>query len=141
MIAYIGFFGIGLRPVFWLMVSEIFPGGCAMSISIVANWGSNFLVSTFFLSLVCAITREGTFWLYGAFGIMVLIFFAFRLPKPRALTGRDRRRHFGPGRAQPILSASLIRRARFGHLAVHLGLDAVGQHAAADPLDLGLQRV
>ena len=71
LIVYIASFAVGLGPVFWLMISEIFPlrvRSPAMSISTVANWGSNFVVSTFFLSLVGAITREGTFWLYGAFG-------------------------------------------------------------------------
>lgn len=68
LIVYIASFAIGLGPVFWLVIPEIFPLSVrspAMSLSTVGNWGSNFLVSSFFLSLVGAISREGTFWLYG----------------------------------------------------------------------------
>lgn len=54
-----------------------------MSLSTVANWSSNFVVSTFFLTLVGAITREGTFWLYAVFGVLALGFFAFRLPETK----------------------------------------------------------
>lgn len=43
---------VGLGPVFWLMISEIFPlkvRSPAMSLSTVGNWTSNFLVSSFFV--------------------------------------------------------------------------------------------
>jgi sugar porter (SP) family MFS transporter len=86
LIVYIASFAIGLGPVFWLMISEIFPlrvRSAAMSVSTVANWGSNFLVSTFFLTLTGAITTQGTFWLYAGFGVVAVLFFAFRLPETK----------------------------------------------------------
>jgi sugar porter (SP) family MFS transporter len=86
LIVYIASFAIGLGPVFWLMISEIFPmkvRSAAMSVSTVANWASNFLVSTFFLTLTGAITIQGTFWLYAAFGVLAVIFFALRLPETK----------------------------------------------------------
>ena len=86
LIVYIASFAVGLGPVFWLMISEIFPlpvRSAAMSISTVGNWTANFIVSSFFLTLTSAISREGTFWLYGGFGILALIFFARRLPETK----------------------------------------------------------
>ncbi len=86
LIAYIASFAIGLGPVFWLMISEIFPLNVrspAMSLSTVGNWTSNFLVSSFFLTLVAAISREGTFWLYAGFGVLALIFFLARVPETK----------------------------------------------------------
>jgi sugar porter (SP) family MFS transporter len=86
LIVYIASFAVGLGPVFWLMISEIFPlpiRSSAMSISTVGNWTANFIVSSFFLTLTSAITREGTFWLYGGFGIAALVFFALRLPETK----------------------------------------------------------
>jgi sugar porter (SP) family MFS transporter len=86
LIVYIASFAIGLGPVFWLMISEIFPlkvRSAAMSVSTVANWASNFVVSTFFLTLTGAITVQGTFWLYGGFGVLAVIFFVFRLPETK----------------------------------------------------------
>lgn len=86
LIAYIASFAVGLGPVFWLMISEIFPlrvRSPAMSLSTVGNWTSNFLVSSFFLTLVGAISREGTFWLYAGFGVLALIFFLARVPETK----------------------------------------------------------
>jgi sugar porter (SP) family MFS transporter len=86
LIVYIASFAVGLGPVFWLMISEIFPlrvRSSAMSVSTVGNWGANFLVSSFFLSLVAAITAQGTFWLYGGFGVLALVFFFFRAPETK----------------------------------------------------------
>jgi len=86
LIVYIASFAIGLGPVFWLMISEIFPlrvRSPAMSASTVGNWSSNFLISSFFLSLISVISREGTFWLYGGFGLLALIFFAVRVPETK----------------------------------------------------------
>ena len=87
LIVYIASFAVGLGPVFWLMISEIFPlkvRSAAMSASTVANWASNFLVSTFFLTLTGAITIQGTFWLYAGFGVAAIIFFALRLPETKS---------------------------------------------------------
>ncbi len=86
LIVYIASFAVGLGPVFWLMISEIFPlkvRSPAMSLSTVGNWTSNFLVSSFFLTLVGAISREGTFWLYAAFGVLALIFLLARVPETK----------------------------------------------------------
>ncbi len=86
LIVYIASFAVGLGPVFWLMISEIFPlrvRSPAMSVSTVGNWATNFVVSSFFLSLVGAISREGAFWLYGGFGLVSLVFFLFRLPETK----------------------------------------------------------
>jgi sugar porter (SP) family MFS transporter len=86
LIVYIASFAVGLGPVFWLVISEIFPLSVrspAMSISTVGNWSSNFLVSSFFLTLVGAISREGTFWLYGGLGVLALIFFVVRVPETK----------------------------------------------------------
>jgi sugar porter (SP) family MFS transporter len=89
LIVYIASFAVGLGPVFWLMISEIFPlrvRSPAMSASTVGNWSANFLVSSFFLTLTTAITREGTFWLYACFGILALIFFITKLPETKDRT-------------------------------------------------------
>jgi len=86
LIVYIASFAIGLGPVFWLMIAEIFPLSVrspAMSISTVGNWASNFLVSSFFLTLTSAITKQGTFWLYAGFGVLALIFFYARVPETK----------------------------------------------------------
>ncbi|MFC8520986.1 sugar porter family MFS transporter [Streptomyces sp. NPDC057257] len=84
LVVYIAGFAVGLGPVFWLMISEIFPQtlrSAGMSVSTVANWAANFTISVSFLSLVGAITRPGTFLLYAGLGVCALVFFARRVPE------------------------------------------------------------
>jgi sugar porter (SP) family MFS transporter len=83
---YIAGFAIGLGPVFWLMISEIFPlriRGPGMASSTVANWLSNFLISVTFLSVVAVVSRAGAFWIYAGLGLLALLFFAAKLPETR----------------------------------------------------------
>jgi hypothetical protein len=72
--------------VFWLMISEIFPlreRSHAMAVCTIVNWGANFLISYFFLDLVSRISTKGTFWLYAGFGVLAVIFFAFKVPETK----------------------------------------------------------
>jgi sugar porter (SP) family MFS transporter len=86
LLLYIAGFAVGLGPVFWLMISEIFPlriRGAAMSVSTVGNWAANFAISLTFLSLVSAIHPYGAFWVYGAVGVIALLFFWRKVPETR----------------------------------------------------------
>ena len=86
LLVYIAAFAIGLGPVFWLMISEIFPSGVrskAMSASTMANWAANFVVAGSFLTLNTLITRQGTFFLYTAIGVAAFLFFLFRVPETK----------------------------------------------------------
>jgi sugar porter (SP) family MFS transporter len=83
---YIAGFAISLGPVFWLMISEIFPlhlRAPAMAVCTIGNWLANFVVSVSFLSLTDVITRQGTFWLYAAISVAAFIFFAARVPETK----------------------------------------------------------
>jgi SP family galactose:H+ symporter-like MFS transporter len=83
---YVGSFAIGLGPVFWLMISEIYPlriRGRAMSAATVVNWGTNLLIAITFLSLVQIIGTSGTFWLYGIIGIGTWIFVYRLVPETK----------------------------------------------------------
>jgi MFS transporter, SP family, galactose:H+ symporter len=69
LVIYIASFAVGLGPVFWLLISEIFPlniRGQAASVATTANWLSNFFVSLTFLSLLNGLGNVLTFLLYAA---------------------------------------------------------------------------
>jgi len=86
LLVYIMGFAIGLGPVFWLMISEIFPlqmRGPAMAVCTMFNWGFNFLISYTFLTLTSALTKQGAFWLYAFFGACAVIFFATLVPETK----------------------------------------------------------
>jgi MFS family permease len=86
LLAFIASFATGLGPVFWLMISEIFPIGvrsAAMSVSTVVNWAANFLVAATFLTLSAAITRQGIFYLYAGLAVIAFVFFLLRIPETK----------------------------------------------------------
>jgi sugar porter (SP) family MFS transporter len=86
LIVFIASFAIGLGPVFWLMISEIFPlaaRGRAMAVCSLANWAANFVVSYYFLQLIDAIGRTWTFWMYAGLAVLGIVFFAARVPETR----------------------------------------------------------
>ncbi len=86
LVLFMAAFAIGLGPVFWLMISEIFPVGArgkAMAVCTIANWGANFLVAQTFLSLSHAITRQGVFFLYAGLAVLSVIFFLAKVPETR----------------------------------------------------------
>jgi MFS family permease len=86
LLLFIASFAIGLGPVFWLMISEIFPIGIrskAMSVSTVANWLANFIVAGTFLTVTHAITSQGTFFVYTGIGVLAFLFFAWKVPETK----------------------------------------------------------
>ncbi len=93
---YVGFFAIGMGPVFWLLISEIYPlqvRGSAMGVVTVANWAANLLVSLTFLTLINGgtfsgvefggIGRTGTFGLYAVLSLFSLLFVYWKVPETK----------------------------------------------------------
>jgi sugar porter (SP) family MFS transporter len=86
LLVYIAGFAVGLGPVFWLMISEIFPlqmRGPAMAVCTMFNWGFNFLISYTFLTLTDVLTKQGAFWLYAFFGVCAVVFFVAVVPETK----------------------------------------------------------
>lgn len=85
---YIAAFAIGLGPVFWLLISEIYPlnvRGQAASIATMANWLSNFVVSLTFLSLLNALGSVWTFLLYAVLSAVGVWFCLRFVPETRGV--------------------------------------------------------
>jgi sugar porter (SP) family MFS transporter len=89
LMVYVGSFAVGLGPVFWLILSEIYPlrlRGRAMSVGTIANWASNLLVALTFLTLTQVIGKPETFWLYGAITVGAWLFAFFLVPETKGKT-------------------------------------------------------
>ncbi|MFX1443753.1 MAG: sugar porter family MFS transporter [Promethearchaeota archaeon] len=98
---YVAFFAIGLGPVFWLLISEIYPlkiRGTAMSIVTEANWGANLVIALTFLLLIQSIGKSGTFWLYAGVGIMAFIFTFYYVPETKNQTLEEIEEHWRKGK-------------------------------------------
>jgi SP family galactose:H+ symporter-like MFS transporter len=85
---YIASFAIGLGPIFWLLISEIYPlriRGQAASVATMANWLSNFLVSLTFLSLLHRLGSVSTFLLYAVLSLAGLWFCFWFVPETKGV--------------------------------------------------------
>ena len=83
---YVAFFAIGLGPVFWLLIAEIFPlsvRGRAMGVATVGQWLFNLMVTITFLNLVAGIGEAGTFLLYAALTVVALVFTYVLVPETK----------------------------------------------------------
>ena len=87
---YVGSFAISLGPIFWLMISEIYPlriRGVGMGIATMSNWSCNLVVALTFLVLLNHLGPSYTFWLYAILSVGGFIFSYRSVPetKGRAL--------------------------------------------------------
>ncbi|NQT90442.1 MAG: sugar porter family MFS transporter, partial [Candidatus Omnitrophica bacterium] len=85
-IVYIASFAIGLGPIFWLMISEIYPlkiRGRAMSIATVTNWGFNMIIAATFLTLINKLGKANTFWLFALLSVGGIAFCYFFVPETK----------------------------------------------------------
>jgi len=89
LMVYVASFAISLGPIFWLLISEIYPlqiRGLAEGTAAASNWAANLLVSLTFLTLVEALGPARTFWLYGLFAILAWFFSYYLVPETKGRT-------------------------------------------------------
>jgi len=89
LIAFIICFAFSLGPVTWTVINEVFPAhirsrGVAFATAV--NWGSAFLVSQGFLSLVGWIGSSSTFWLFGLLCGIGWVWIYYRVPETKGQT-------------------------------------------------------
>jgi MFS family permease len=108
LIAYVAAFAVGIGPVFWLLIAEIFPPGtraAGASVSTAANWFWNFCVGLLFLPVADAIGEGQTFWIFAAVCAFGLVFVARYVPETK-------------GRSIAEIGAEVRNRWRHGHAHV-----------------------
>jgi sugar porter (SP) family MFS transporter len=89
MMAYVGSFAISLGPIFWLLISEIYPlkiRNSAEGVAATFNWGANLVVTLTFLTLVDKLGPSLTFWLYGICAIAAGLFSYALVPETKGRT-------------------------------------------------------
>ncbi|WP_180540517.1 sugar porter family MFS transporter [Nevskia soli] len=89
LMAFVGSYALGLGPVFWLILSEIYPlriRGRAMSVGTAVNWTGNLVVALTFLTLTKALGKPGTFWLFGVVTLAAWFFAFFLVPETKGKT-------------------------------------------------------
>ncbi len=89
LISYVLFFGIGLGPVTWVLLSEIYPPQIrdrAMSLCLFANWLCVYIVLLTFPYLLDWIRIEGTFAIYGIASLLAFLFVYKFFPETKQKT-------------------------------------------------------
>jgi sugar porter (SP) family MFS transporter len=101
LVIYVACFAFGLGPIFWLLISEIYPlsvRGAAMSAVTVTNWAMNLVVAVTFLTLVGVLGQAGTFWLYGAIAVVAWVFFYILVPETKGKSLEQIEAHWRTGK-------------------------------------------
>lgn len=86
LVVFIASFAFSLGPVVWTVINEIFPNrirGRAVAVATAVNWGSAWLVSQFFLTLIDSIGNSATFYLFGAFSVIAYVWIWRRVPETK----------------------------------------------------------
>jgi MFS family permease len=77
LVAYVASFAVGLGPVFWVLIAEIYPQrvrGEAMSVATGANWGANFAVALLFPVIVSALGESTSFFMFAIASVGAIVF-------------------------------------------------------------------
>jgi SP family galactose:H+ symporter-like MFS transporter len=102
LLAYVTSFAMGLGPIFWLLIAEIFPPearAAGAGTATALNWLSSFVVGLLFVPLADSIGQGATFWLFAGVCILGFAFVQRYVPETN-------------GRSFAEIDADL--RARFG---------------------------
>lgn len=86
LLLYIASFAVSIGVIIFLIPPEILPlrvRGSAMSIGLMVNWSSNFVIALTFLPLLEALGRPATFWLFGVMCVIFWLFTFFFVPETK----------------------------------------------------------
>lgn len=89
LVVFIASFAFSLGPVVWTVINEIFPNrvrGRAVAVATAFNWGSAWLVSQFFLTLIESIGNSATFYLFAFFSVLAYVWIWKRVPETKGRT-------------------------------------------------------
>ncbi len=100
-LVYNSFYAIGMGPLGWLIMSEVFPlkvRGVGMSIGSLSNWFFNAIVAFTFLKLVNTFTPAGAFWLYAFIGVLAVIWGYYYIPETKGISLEKIEDHWRSGK-------------------------------------------
>src|SRR5204863_1791889 len=89
LMGYVASFAIGLGPIFWLLIAEIYPlkiRGVAEGTAATFNWASNLIVSISFLTLVVNLGSRLTFVFYTLDSVASWLFAYCFVPETKGRT-------------------------------------------------------
>lgn len=97
LVVFVFAFNLGLGPIPWLMMSEVFPSharGVASSITTAFNWLLAFIVTKTFVNMQTSLKSYGVFWFYGIITALGIPFVWFVVPETKGKTLEEIRHMF-----------------------------------------------
>jgi len=89
LVIFIASFAFSLGPVVWTIINEVFPShvrGRGVAVATAINWFAAWVVAQTFLTLVNAISTEGTFLLFAGFCVVTFVYVRWFLPETKVKT-------------------------------------------------------
>jgi SP family galactose:H+ symporter-like MFS transporter len=86
LLLYIVSFAIGLGPIFWVLIAEIFPPearAAGAGVATAVNWLSSFVVGLIFVPLSDAIGSGPMFWIFAAVCVLTVVFVRRYVPETK----------------------------------------------------------
>lgn len=93
---YVAFFSLGLGPLPWVVMSEVFPSnvkGTAGSLATVLNWLSAWIVTLSF-NILLAWSATGAFGIFTVISALTVVFVALYLPETKGKTLEEIQEYF-----------------------------------------------
>lgn len=85
-VLFVFLYSLGLGPIVWVLISEIFPLSVrakALSLCTFVSWLSNYLVVLTFPQLLSSIGNAWTFSIYGILSLVALLFYVWNIPETK----------------------------------------------------------
>jgi MFS transporter, SP family, galactose:H+ symporter len=108
-LAFIASFAVGMGPIFWVLIAELFPldaRAAGVGVATAANWFFNFVVGVCFLPVANAIGMGEAFWVFAAICVLAFAFASRYVPETKGRTfseiGAELRERWGRERAQEV---------------------------------------
>ena len=100
---FIFFMSIGIGPLPWIMIGELFPEECksaSSSLSATANQLMAFTTAKTVANMQAVIGYSGTFFLYGSLCMLGTIYILFGVPETKGKTPEEILQYFKVGARQ-----------------------------------------
>uniref|UniRef100_T1JHA6 Major facilitator superfamily (MFS) profile domain-containing protein n=1 Tax=Strigamia maritima TaxID=126957 RepID=T1JHA6_STRMM len=97
MIVFVIVFNLGIGPIPWLSMSELFPAkarSAASSVATMTSWLLAFVITKTFADLQASINPYGAFWLYGSVSFVGIFLIWFFVPETKGKSPDEIQRIF-----------------------------------------------
>lgn len=109
MLFYVACYSLSISPLFWLMSAEVFPNrlrGAGAGWATVANWTANLIISVTYLTMMNALGKDYTYWMYALVAVAAIVFVWRYVPETKGRPLENIEEYWMNGGVWPDVSVS-----------------------------------